>query len=111
MEKSDVWPAIQVERTALVADLENLPDEKWDTRSLCADWTVRDVLAHMTATAKISGASFFPKLISSGFSFTKMQDKDIAIERGATPADTLSRVQVGGRFHEASSRTGRQLVG
>jgi uncharacterized protein (TIGR03083 family) len=45
----------------------------------------------MTATAQLSGASFFPKLIGSGFSLTKMQAKDIARERGSSGQDTLDR--------------------
>jgi uncharacterized protein (TIGR03083 family) len=44
----------------------------------------------MTATARITPASFFPKLLSSGFSLTRMQTKDIAHEMGAAPADTLA---------------------
>jgi uncharacterized protein (TIGR03083 family) len=89
----DIWPVIHAERTALAGDLRGIPDEKWSTPSLCSTWTVRDVLAHMTATAKIAGPAFFPKLIRSGFSLAKMQDKDIAKERGASPADTLARFE------------------
>jgi uncharacterized protein (TIGR03083 family) len=44
----------------------------------------------MTATARITPASFFPKLVSSGFSLTKMQAKDIAKERGSSAEDTLA---------------------
>jgi uncharacterized protein (TIGR03083 family) len=91
MGKVDVWPAIHEERAALVADLEPLDDAQWDTPSLCEGWSVRDTLAHMTATAKITPLSFFPKLVGSGFSFPKMQDKDIAIERGSSGQDALSR--------------------
>lgn len=90
MANVDVWSTIHAERKALPADLESLSDAQWDTPSLCEGWTVRDVLAHMTGTAKVSTASFFPKLIASGFSLTKMQGKDIARERGASPADTLA---------------------
>lgn len=90
MAKVDIWPTVQAERRALAADLAGLSDEQWNTRSLCDTWTVRDVLAHMTATAKITPGSFFPKLIGSGFSLGRLQAKDIAAERGATAADTLS---------------------
>jgi len=89
MAKVDIWPTVQVERRALATDLAGLGEEGWSTRSLCDGWTVRDVLAHMTATAKITPTSFFPKLIGSGFSLDRMQTKDIAVERGATPGDTL----------------------
>jgi uncharacterized protein (TIGR03083 family) len=91
MAKSDVWPTIHSERKALAADLEALTDEQWATASLCTDWTVRDVLAHMTATAKISPPQFFGKMITSGFSLKSMQSKDMATERGSSPAETLAR--------------------
>jgi len=87
--KTDVWPTVHAERRALADDLERLNDEQWSTRSLCSDWTVRDVVAHMTSTAKISGATFFPKVIGSGFSLTRMQARDIARERGVSPSATL----------------------
>ncbi|HVA10202.1 MAG TPA: maleylpyruvate isomerase family mycothiol-dependent enzyme [Acidimicrobiales bacterium] len=91
MPKIDIWPVIHSERGALVADLTSLPAEKWDTPSLCSSWTVRDVLAHMTATAKISGGTFFPKLIGAGFSLARLQEKDLVTERGDSPDDTLAR--------------------
>ena len=87
---NDIWPTVHAERKALAADLSGLEDDKWSTPSLCEGWTVRDVLAHMTATAKITPATFFPKLLASGFSLGKLQAKDIEAERGATPAETLS---------------------
>ncbi|MEY2475872.1 MAG: hypothetical protein QOG87_1187 [Actinomycetota bacterium] len=90
MPKPDVWPTIHGERRALAADLSSLSEAQWETPSLCEGWTVRDVLAHMTGTAKVSGATFLPKIIGSGFSLSKMQNKDIAAERGASPAETLA---------------------
>src|SRR4051794_27599241 len=87
MDKSDVWPMIHTERAALAADLESLQASDWDTPSLCEGWTVRDVVAHITGTAKISIGSFFPKLVSSGFSLTKLQKHDIAELRGGSPQD------------------------
>jgi uncharacterized protein (TIGR03083 family) len=91
MAKTDVWPVIHAERHALADQLEAISDEAWTTDSWCSEWTVQDVLAHMTATAKLSGTSFFPKLIGSGFSLKKMQAKDIARELGASGPDTLRK--------------------
>lgn len=89
MASTDIWETIHSERKSLAADLQGLSDEQWATRSLCSDWSVRDVLAHMTATAQITPASFFPKLIGSGFSFNRLQAKDIARVKGDSPAATL----------------------
>jgi uncharacterized protein (TIGR03083 family) len=88
---SDVWPVIDTERKALAADLASITDEAWDTPSLSAPWTVRDVVAHMTATSQMSGPKFVAKLAGSGFRLTRLQAKDIARERGDSPGDALAR--------------------
>jgi uncharacterized protein (TIGR03083 family) len=91
----DIWPVVHDERAALAADLTSasLGEDRWAQPSQCEGWTVRDVLAHMTATAKMTPGKFFPKMIGSGFNFDKVQEKGIAAERGASGADTLSRFQ------------------
>ena len=85
----ELWPTVHAERRALADDLAGLGEDQWASASMCEGWTVRDVLAHMTATAKISTLAFFPKLVGSGFSLTRMQEKDLARERGTSGADTL----------------------
>ena len=87
---SDVWPTIHTERKALAADLDGLPGNQWDTPSLCDGWTVRDVVAHMTAATKLNAPKFFGRLVGSGFKFEGVQAKGIAAERGSSPADTLA---------------------
>ena len=86
----DTWPTIHAERRALAADLRTVTGDQWDTPSLCGGWTVRDVLAHMTAAATLTPPSFFGKLISSGFSFDKVQESGVAAQRGSSPAETLA---------------------
>jgi uncharacterized protein (TIGR03083 family) len=86
-----MWETIHSERRALAADLSGLSEPQWATPSQCAGWTVRDVLAHMTATARMGQGQFILKFITAGFNFTAMQSKDIAAERGETPAEALSR--------------------
>ncbi len=93
MATTNVWPTVHGERAALVEDLAPLDEAGWSTPSLCHDWTVRDVVAHLAATAKISGGAFFPKLIAAGFSLPRMQAKDIARERGASGADALANLR------------------
>jgi len=90
MPKTDVWPVVHAERKALAADLHGLRDDQWEQPSLCRGWSVRDVLAHMTATAQMSGPRFFAKLAGSGFSLARLQARDITRVRGATPVDTLA---------------------
>jgi uncharacterized protein (TIGR03083 family) len=89
----DTWPTIHAERRALAADLQTMTGDQWDTPSLCSNWTVRDVLAHMTSAATLTPPSFFGKLISSGFSFDKVQEGGVAAQRGSSPAETLAHFE------------------
>ena len=55
---TDVWPLVHAERAALVGDLESLDAAAWETPSLCAGWTVHDVVAHLVDTAKTTRVGF-----------------------------------------------------
>jgi uncharacterized protein (TIGR03083 family) len=70
------WDMIAAERASLVDALGDLPEESWDKPTLCPAWTVRDVVGHITAAAYQTKASFFGKMIASGFNFNKFADKD-----------------------------------
>lgn len=48
MDSDTIWRHIDTERTALADILQGLPEDAWQTPSLCAGWTVRDVAAHLT---------------------------------------------------------------
>jgi uncharacterized protein (TIGR03083 family) len=90
MAPSGVWPLIHGEREALAADLADLTDEQWATASLCPGWSVRDVLGHLTATAKMTPGAFFVYLAQARFRFHDMSDQLIAAEATAVPADGLT---------------------
>lgn len=91
MAASDSWSRIHTERRALVTDLEPLSDEQWATQSLCAQWSVHDVLGHMVATAKMTPPRFFAGLASSGFRFNSFTAAGVARETGGPPRETLAR--------------------
>ncbi|MBC3194171.1 maleylpyruvate isomerase family mycothiol-dependent enzyme [Pseudonocardia sp. C8] len=48
LDRDRVWQAIDAQRTALAAVLEDLSGDEWQQPSLCPGWTVRDVAAHLT---------------------------------------------------------------
>lgn len=87
---TDIWPTIHTERKALATDLRTLSDEDWAKPSLCGQWTIRDVLAHMISTATMSPPAFFGKMIASGFSFDKVQEQGVATHQGTSPAGPLA---------------------
>ena len=87
----DVWTVVRDERLALIADLEPLTDEQWDTPSLCPGWTVHDVVAHIVDTAKTTRLNFITGFVAARFDFDRQNNNGIARERGATPKETLAR--------------------
>jgi uncharacterized protein (TIGR03083 family) len=97
---ADPWPTIHEEREVLAKDLSSLTDEQWATPSLCDGWTVRDVLGHMTATAKMTPPKFFLALAGAGFRFKEMTTREIARETAGTPADNLAEFR---RYAQAST--------
>jgi uncharacterized protein (TIGR03083 family) len=84
------WPMIHAEREALADDLAGIDDDKWRTPSLCSSWSVRDVLGHMTATARMTPPRFFLGFARSGFNFDAMTAKDVRRETAGTPAEGLA---------------------
>src|SRR5215470_18003261 len=90
MAAVDIWSSIHAERAALAEDLTSLSPDQWSSPSWCAGWTVRDVLGHLTATAKMTAPLFFVKFAGSGFRFGTMAARDIARETSGSPADGLA---------------------
>ncbi|MCU7727599.1 maleylpyruvate isomerase family mycothiol-dependent enzyme [Actinoplanes sp. KI2] len=68
----DTWNAIRTERAALADALNQLSGDSWNRPSLCAGWSVREVVAHLIATARMTPPKFFGRMIASGFRFDAM---------------------------------------
>jgi uncharacterized protein (TIGR03083 family) len=89
--RTGVWPSIRTERAALAADLAHLTDEQWATPSLCTGLTVREVLAHITASASLDAVRWLAGVIRCRFDFDKQVAMRLAEHLGTTPAETLER--------------------
>ena len=86
----DTWPMIKAERIATADALAALPPADWDRPSLCAGWTVRDVVAHMIDSQTVTPARFFARFAASGFRFPVMARRNIeAIRNGRTDRELL----------------------
>lgn len=89
----DLWPVVHAEREALAAFLATLPDEQWEVPSLCAGWSVHDVVAHLVDTARTTRWGFVVGLMAARFDFDRQNARGIAREQGATPSITLGRLR------------------
>lgn len=64
--------AVSAERRRLADYVADLTDEQWATPSLCAAWSVRDVLAHLTVTTRMSVPRLLPAAVRARGSFDRM---------------------------------------
>ncbi len=87
---ADLWTLVATERGALADDLTDLTPEQWGTTSLCPDWTVRHVVAHLTAAASTSPVAFMAQFAKAGFNFDRYANAGIERRLGADTAATLA---------------------
>ncbi|UQX89305.1 maleylpyruvate isomerase family mycothiol-dependent enzyme [Jatrophihabitans telluris] len=94
-----IWSTIHAERRSLAEDVADLDTTAWQTRSLCADWTVHDVLAHLLSLAKMTPPRFAVRMAQARFRFNTFTANQVELERVGGPAGTLTA------FREATPRT------
>ncbi len=85
--------AIRAERAALARDLAGLTAEQWAHPSLCDRWTVEEVVAHLTAGARVGRWRWLASMLAARFDPAVHNDRRLAEHRGATPAETLRRFE------------------
>lgn len=87
----DVWGAVRDERNALLADLERLRPEQWNAQSLCSEWRVREVVAHLVGAVEASLPALVLALVRHRFRLDRMLAEDARRRsRGQTPDSLLA---------------------
>ncbi|MFE7406127.1 maleylpyruvate isomerase family mycothiol-dependent enzyme [Isoptericola sp. NPDC057559] len=89
--RAETWSMIHAEREALAGELAGLDDAAWATPSLCGEWAVRDVVAHLTAGASTGRWAWLRSIVGARFDADLHNARRLAEHRGATPAETLER--------------------
>lgn len=87
--KNTVWPLVHAERRALIGFLETLDDAEWDEPSLCAEWSVHDVVAHLIGSARTTRLGFVSGMVRDRLDFDRNNATGVARERRATGEQTL----------------------
>jgi uncharacterized protein (TIGR03083 family) len=69
----EIRDAVRDEMLDLVERLAGLNEEQWNSPSLCSEWRVRDVLAHMTAGAEgaFGVGWIFRNMLRRGFNYNR----------------------------------------
>lgn len=86
------WALVHAERAALVDDLRLLDEDQWDRPSLCAGWTVHDVVAHLVHGAQLGQWQAVVGFARAGWDLNRQNSAGVERYRGTTALETLQRL-------------------
>ncbi|WP_017582090.1 maleylpyruvate isomerase family mycothiol-dependent enzyme [Nocardiopsis valliformis] len=91
METTDPKRLIASEHAALAADLKGLTEQQWEQTSLCAEWTVHDVLAHLGSAMTIGTFGWIRSILRAGLRPEVHNRRQLERFARPEPARTLAR--------------------
>jgi uncharacterized protein (TIGR03083 family) len=89
MDQDEKWAVIAEQRRVLADVLAGLPDHQWEQPSLCSQWRVRDVAAHLALTPQSPGLlRILAKGVRARGNFDAV-NRDLAVQHAARPPAAL----------------------
>jgi uncharacterized protein (TIGR03083 family) len=94
LPRAAVDEAVSAERRHLADHVVDLSDEQWATPSLCFAWTVRDVVAHLTTTTRLTVPTLLRAAVRARGNFDRMEI-DLAAARATahTTAELVAQLR------------------
>jgi uncharacterized protein (TIGR03083 family) len=94
MDEKQIHAAIESERLGLADLLEDLEEADWAVRSLCSEWTVREVLAHLTIPTRTSMWGMVVGMLKARGDFHRMTSRSARARAAAfTPAQLIDQLR------------------
>lgn len=85
------WELIATERRTLADLLEGLTRDQWGTTSLCSEWAVRDVAAHLAMTpAGVPTVATLARALVANRGRLWQAGRDVAVDYRATPDEIVA---------------------
>ncbi|HEY5266000.1 MAG TPA: maleylpyruvate isomerase family mycothiol-dependent enzyme [Acidimicrobiales bacterium] len=91
MRDDQLWAMVHGERTSLAEDLSDLNAEQWQHGTLCGQWDVEEVVAHLTAAASLNQWRWVRSMLGARFRVEVHNQRRLDEYRGGTPSETLDR--------------------
>ncbi len=85
-----LWALAHAERAALAEDLAGLSPEQWHHETLCGQWDVEQVVAHLTAAASLNQWQWLRSMLGARFRPDVHNQRRLQEHRGNTSAETLN---------------------
>jgi uncharacterized protein (TIGR03083 family) len=79
------------ERDALVGDLRSLSPDQWRSATLCGEWDVEEVVAHLGAASRLSFPGWLRSMIGARFDADVHNRRRLEEFRGSSVEETLAR--------------------
>jgi uncharacterized protein (TIGR03083 family) len=83
------WATVAAQRAILADELDRLAADQWNQPSLCQDWQVRHVVAHLIGEATTTPARAVAGVVRHGFRLNAFIRSD-ALRRGEQPSARLA---------------------
>ena len=99
MNETGYWDLIHTERARLADLLSTLEPEQWALATLCADWMVEQVVAHLSVAANTGRWAWIRSIVRAGFDPAKHNARLLERSLGGSPEETLAK------FHSSISLT------
>lgn len=90
-QDSGLWALAHAERAALADDLAGISPAQWRHGTLCGQWDVEQVLAHLTAAASIGQWRWIRSMLGARFRPDVHNLRRLKEHLGATPEQTLEQ--------------------
>ncbi|MGW2254316.1 maleylpyruvate isomerase family mycothiol-dependent enzyme [Kitasatospora sp. NPDC001660] len=102
---------IAAERRELADVLDSLTADQWNSPSLCAGWTVREVAAHMSTGFRHSTARTLLDLVRAGGSIHRMADRVARRDAAALTEDRIAAALRDNAGHPWRPPVGGRIAG
>ncbi len=90
---SELPQLIRIERLALIDFLETIGPAEWATPSLCGEWTVQDVAAHLAWAPVLNPRKMMVPLAKSGFRVNKVSADMAKVWAQRGPEEILAQLR------------------
>lgn len=89
MEPEESWRVVEGQRYAIADIMEALEPARWEQRSLCTEWRVRDVVAHLVlGSQRLRAAVILEGAVRARGNFNRM-NRDLAVAHASRPIQEL----------------------
>ena len=96
----DIFAAVAAQRRALADVLDELEEAAWSTPSLCAGWSVHDVVGHLIMPFEVSVPQLAWRMARAGGDYDKVADAFARAQRATPHAQLVAtlRANAASRF-------------